>query len=161
MNKAKIETVSFAAGCFWGVEEAFRQMPGIIKTVVGYQGGNNADPTYQQVSSGQTGHAETVQIKYDPDKISFQELLNKFWQLHDPTSINRQGPDVGSQYRSAIFYYSDEQKKIAEQSKNDLTKSGHYSSAIVTEIKEASPFYWAEEYHQQYYQKKGINSCGV
>jgi len=161
MGDKNLQIASLAAGCFWGVEEAFRTMPGVIETAVGYQGGETADPTYQQVSTGQTGHAETLQIKYDPEEISYQDLLNKFFELHDPTSLNRQGLDIGSQYRSAIFYYNDKQKQIAEQTIEDLQNSGEYLDEIVTEVKKAGPFYQAEEYHQQYLQKKGGSGCHI
>lgn len=141
----------FAAGCFWGVEDAFRKTPGVIEAVSGYAGGHTNNPTYEQVCSGTTGHAETVEVEYDPEKISYEELVRTFFALHDPTQMNRQGPDVGTQYRSAIFYTTEEEKVIAEKIKEELAP--RYSAPIATEITEAQTFYPAEEYHQRYFEK--------
>ena len=139
------------AGCFWGIEEMFRKIEGILDTKVGYAGGVLSNPTYQDVCSGNTGHAEVVQIEFDPNKISFNKILDHFWLCHDPTQLNRQGPDIGTQYRSIIFYFTDEQKVIAEESKNNFQKQ--LSSKIVTEILQFTNFFLAEEYHQCYIQK--------
>jgi peptide-methionine (S)-S-oxide reductase len=155
------ETAYFAAGCFWGVEAAFRQMKGVKSTVVGYQGGTTLNPTYQDVCSGQTGHAEVVQVEFDPGEVDYEILLDLFWQNHDPTTLNRQGPDVGTQYRSAIFYKTDEQKEIAEKSKNALGTRGLFRRPIVTEILPAKDFYPAEDYHQQYLEKRGLATCHI
>ena len=141
---------TFAGGCFWGVEEILRKLPGVVETTVGYTGGTTKNPTYEQVKKGNTGHAETVQIIFNPEKTSYEELLNYFFRLHDPTTLNRQGNDRGAQYRSAIFYHNEEQKKIALKVKDEVQKSGKWNGAIVTEIVPASPFYRAEEYHQKY-----------
>jgi len=153
------QTAAFAAGCFWGVEETFRTTPGVVNTTVGYMGGRIGNPTYQQVCSDTTGHAETVLVEYDPRVVSYRELLDIFWKRHDPTTLNRQGPDVGSQYRSVIFYYSDEQKDEALASLKEAQKGRE--KKIVTEIVPAPPFFPAEDYHQRYYQKRGIRSCTV
>lgn len=153
-----MEKATFAAGCFWSVEEAFTHLNGVTKTIVGYTGGHTANPTYEQVCSHTTGYAEAVQVTFDPKKITYEQLLNKFWEIHDPTTLNRQGPDIGSNYRSAIFYHSDEQRKLAEKSKNDLDRSGKLDRPIVTEITQAGPFYKAEEYHQKYHHKHEIAS---
>ncbi len=154
-----MEKATFAAGCFWGVETAFRQVPGVISTEVGYSGGRTKNPTYREVCTDQTGHAEAVRIEFDPAKVSYDELLKIFWECHDPTTLNRQGPDVGSQYRSAIFFHSPEQEAAARVSKEGLEKSGRHSRPIVTEIVPASEFYRAEEYHQQYLVKRGMAHC--
>ncbi len=154
------ETATFAAGCFWGVEELFRHLKGVKNTVVGYTGGHTKNPTYKDVCSDKTGHAEAVQVAYDPEEISYEELLKIFWEGHDPTTPNRQGPDVGSQYRSVIFYSTPNQKMAAERSKKELEKSDKYKSAIVTEIIPAPTFYPAEEYHQQYFEKTG-GACAL
>lgn len=156
-----MEIATFGAGCFWGVEDAFMQIKGVKKTTAGYLGGTMKNPTYKDVCTGNTGHAEVVQIEFDPKIISYKELLDIFWEMHNPTSLNKQGPDVGTQYRSAIFYHSEEQKRIAEQSKAELEKSGKYSKPIVTEITKVSTFYKAEEYHQKYLQKNGLSSCHI
>lgn len=148
---------TFGAGCFWHVEDLFQKTNGVISTNVGYIGGNLANPTYEEVCTDKTGHAEAVQVDYDPDVISYEELLDLFWSNHDPTSLNRQGPDVGYQYRSAIFVHDDEQKKIAEKSKEKLEHSGIFQKPIVTEITPAPEFYKAEEYHQKYFQKHGLS----
>lgn len=155
----KMEKAMFAAGCFWGVEAAFGNVKGIKETVVGYSGGDFKNPTYEDVCSGKTHHAEVVQITYDPKEVSYEELLNVFWNCHDPTTLNRQGPDVGEQYRSAIFYYTPEQKAAAEASKDKLTQSRVYKHPIVTQILPAKTFYRAEEYHQNYLAKQGLAQC--
>ena len=150
------EKATFGAGCFWGVESAFRKMKGMVSTQVGYSGGSFKNPTYEDVCTDGTGHAEVIQVEYDPAQVSYEELLELFWRIHDPTTSNRQGPDVGTQYRSAIFYHSPEQKTAAEASKEKLQKSGRYKKPVVTEITPAPEFYPAEEYHQQYFEKRGI-----
>ncbi|MCB1072787.1 MAG: peptide-methionine (S)-S-oxide reductase MsrA [Chlamydiales bacterium] len=146
-----MEKATFAAGCFWGVEEAFDGVKGVDSTRVGYAGGNKPNPTYKNVCSGDTGHAEVVEILFDPKKISYEELLKIFWKIHDPTTVNRQGPDVGTQYRSAIFTHSSEQEKIAKASKEKI--ASQYDQPIVTQILPATTFYEAEEYHQKYFKK--------
>jgi peptide-methionine (S)-S-oxide reductase len=151
----------FAAGCFWGVEELFRQLPGVVETTVGYIGGTTENPTYEEVCSHTTGHAEAVEVEYDPEKITYEDLLKVFWKGHNPTSLNRQGADVGPQYRSAIFYLDDDQRKIAEASKEALIARREYAEPIKTEITEAGPFYPAEEYHQKYFLKNGGPSCHI
>ncbi|MGD2106243.1 MAG: peptide-methionine (S)-S-oxide reductase MsrA [Nitrosopumilaceae archaeon] len=148
---------TFAAGCFWHVEDLFRKTKGVKSTKVGYTGGNLSNPTYEEVCTDRTGHAEAVEVDYDPDEISYEELLDVFWNNHDPTSLNRQGPDVGIQYRSSIFFHDETQKQIAEKSKEQLESSGKFSKKIVTEINPAPEFYKAEEYHQKYFQKHGIS----
>jgi peptide-methionine (S)-S-oxide reductase len=153
------ETATFAAGCFWGVEAKFRMIPGVADAVVGYSGGRTADPTYKDVCTDQTGHAEVVQVTFDPAIVSYETLVEAFWNLHDPTQVNRQGPDYGTQYRSAIFYHSPEQEAIAKKSKAALEASGKFRKAIATEIAPAGPFYRAEEYHQRYLEKRGAASC--
>ena len=158
-DENKYEKASFAAGCFWGVEEAFRCINGVISTTVGYMGGVTNNPTYNDVCSGTTGHAETVEVTFDPKIISYEDLLNVFWQKHDPTTLNRQGPDIGDQYRSVIFYYNNNQKKLAESSKEKLQESGKYDREIVTQIIPAPKFNPAEDYHQQYLMKRGKKSC--
>jgi peptide-methionine (S)-S-oxide reductase len=151
-----MENATFAAGCFWGVEEKFSNIKGVIKTQVGYTGGKTTNPTYKDVCTDKTGHAEAVQIQYNPDIVSYEQLLETFWNIHDPTQKNRQGPDIGSQYRSAIFYHNNKQKKLAEKSKEKIKKSNKYKNRIVTEIKPVSIFYKAEDYHQQYIKKQRI-----
>ncbi len=148
------EKATFGAGCFWGVEAAFRKLEGVISTSVGYMGGHFPNPSYLDVCARITGHAEVVQIEYDPLVITYEQLLETFWEIHDPTSLNRQGPDRGEQYRSVIFYYTQEQENLARKSKLKLQMSGKYAQDIVTEIKPASNYYLAEEYHQQYFEKK-------
>jgi peptide-methionine (S)-S-oxide reductase len=150
---AGVEKAAFAAGCFWHVEAAFRKIPGVISVTSGYTGGTRPDPTYEEVCSDKTGHAEAVLVEFDPAKVSYEKLLDAFWNEHDPTTLNRQGWDVGSQYRSAIFYYSPAQKAAAIASKERLEKSHRYHDPIVTEILPAGQFYRAEEYHQRYYEK--------
>ena len=152
---------TFAAGCFWGVEDAFRQVRGVTSATVGYTGGTKANPSYKEVCTGATGHAEAVEVEFDPAEVSYLELLATFWKSHDPTTMNRQGPDVGTQYRSAIFFHDAEQEAAARDSKATLEKAGIFKRPIVTEIKPASPFYRAEDYHQQYFEKQGIRSCHV
>lgn len=152
---------TFGAGCFWGVEAAFRQLPGVLSTSVGYLGGTMKEPTYRDVCSGRTGHAEVVQVTYDPDRITYDDLLTVFWDNHNPTTLNRQGPDIGSQYRSAIFYHDDEQKAAAAGSKDERDRSGKFGKPIVTEITPASEYYEAEDYHQQYLEKRGMSSCHI
>jgi peptide-methionine (S)-S-oxide reductase len=151
----------FGAGCFWGVESAFREVEGVVETAVGYSGGMTENPTYEDVCSHTTGHAEVVLVTYDPEKVSYEDLLEVFWKTHNPTQLNRQGPDVGDQYRSAIFYFTEEQKKAAEASRGRLQKSGKYDNDIVTEISPASAFYRAEEYHQQFWEKRGRKGCSL
>jgi peptide-methionine (S)-S-oxide reductase len=155
------EKATFGAGCFWGVEAAFRQVPGVVSTAVGYSGGALPNPTYEQVCTDRTGHAEVVEVEFDPGRVSYDELLRVFWENHDPTQKNRQGPDVGTQYRSAIFFHSPEQREAARRSKEQLEKSGRFSRSIVTEITPASTFYRAEEYHQRYLEKRGQASCKI
>lgn len=159
MFENKLQKATFGAGCFWGVEKIFSQVKGVASTHVGYSGGDFQNPSYKDVCSGKTGHAEVIQVEYDPDIISYEELLNIFWNSHDPTTLNRQGPDIGSQYRSVIFYYTQEQEKIAKESIKKLEESKRYKSKIVTEIKPAKEFYRAEEYHQRYLDKMGISHC--
>lgn len=153
------ELATFAAGCFWGVESLFKQVKGVLETTVGYTGGTVSNPTYRQVCTGITGHAEAVQIKYDPKKVSYEELLSLFWRRHDPTTPNRQGPDVGTQYRSAIFYHDEAQRKAAERSKEEFDRSGVYLKKATTQIVPASTFYEAEDYHQDYFEKQGGGAC--
>jgi peptide-methionine (S)-S-oxide reductase len=153
------EKATFAAGCFWGVEAAFRQVNGVVSTSVGYTGGRVENPTYRCVCSDTTGHAEAVELIYDPKQVSYEQLLDVFWNIHDPTTPNRQGPDVGSQYRSAIFYHNQSQLEAAKASKEKLERSGRFTRPIVTEITPASVFYRAEEYHQRYLEKQGRASC--
>ena len=152
---------TFAAGCFWGVEDAFRQVPGVTSTAVGYIGGTARNPSYKEVCTGRTGHAEAVEIDFDPTKVSYLELLATFWKSHDPTTVNRQGPDVGTQYRSAIFFHDAGLEKDARESKVVLTEKGVCKRPIVTEIVPAAEFYKAEDYHQQYFEKQGIRSCHI
>ena len=151
----------FAAGCFWGVEATFRQVPGVVSTRVGYIGGHTANPTYKEVCTDGTGHAEAVEIEYDPARVSYDQLLDIFWENHDPTQLNRQGPDWGTQYRSVIFFTSPEQEQAAKTSKQKREKSGAYRKPIVTQIVPQAPFYAAEDYHQQYLEKRGLASCHI
>ncbi|GAC1304659.1 MAG: peptide-methionine (S)-S-oxide reductase MsrA [Vulcanimicrobiaceae bacterium] len=150
------ETATFAAGCFWGIEAAFRELPGVLDAVSGYTGGHSDAPTYRDVCSGRTGHAEAVDVLFDPARITYDELLATFWTLHDPTTRDRQGPDVGSQYRSAIFYHGAAQRALAEASKRRESAAGRHRAEIVTEILPAQTFYPAEAYHQRYFEKNGI-----
>lgn len=154
-----MEKATFGAGCFWGVEAAFRKIPGVQATAAGYMGGSLASPTYHDVCTDRTGHAEVVQVEYDPAHVSYDDLLRVFWENHDPTTLNRQGPDVGTQYRSVIFYHTPEQEAAAKASKDALAKSGAYRRPIVTEITPAREFWQAEEYHQQYLEKRGLAHC--
>ncbi len=155
------KTATFAAGCFWGVEETFRGIKGVLVTEVGYSGGAMPNPTYRDVCTDRTGHAESVRVSYDPKQVSYEQILDIFWKNHDPTQFNRQGPDHGTQYRSSIFYADADQKKLAEASKTKLDKSGKYKKLVVTEIVPAAPFYRAEEYHQRYLEKTGHATCHV
>jgi peptide-methionine (S)-S-oxide reductase len=149
----------FGAGCFWGVEAAFRQLEGVTATAVGYAGGHVENPTYEQVCRKGTGHAEVVRVEYDPGQLGYEDLLDVFWNKHDPTQLNRQGPDIGDQYRSVIFYYGDEQKQLAESTRQALDASGKYRKPVVTQIEPAPTFYMAEDYHQQYLEKRGLSTC--
>lgn len=155
------ETATFAAGCFWGVEETFLTTPGVVDTAVGYTGGTVTNPSYEQVCTNATGHAEAVQMTFDPSKVSYEQLLKIFWECHDPTQKNRQGPDVGPQYRSAIFFHSPEQEEIAKKLKDALEKSGKFGKQIATEITPAAEFYRGEEYHQKYLRKNGRAACNI
>ena len=152
------EKATFAAGCFWGVEAAFRQVPGVVDAISGYTGGTTSTPTYEQVCSHTTGHAEAVEVTFDPSMVSYERLLEVFWSIHNPTTKDRQGLDLGSQYRSAVFYHNEAQRSAAERVKAQLTKSGRHGRPIVTEITPASTFWKAEEYHQRYHEKHG-GSC--
>lgn len=152
---------TFGAGCFWGVEESFRRIPGVRETAVGYSGGNVPNPTYEDVCTDQTGHAEVVQVDYDADRVAYDELLEVFWSNHDPTQLNRQGPDVGTQYRSAVFFHTPEQEAAARASKERLEKSGRLRRPIATVIEPAATFWRAEDYHQRYLEKRGLGSCHV
>jgi peptide-methionine (S)-S-oxide reductase len=156
-----MEKATFGAGCFWGVEAAFRQVPGVTGTRVGYAGGTVENPTYEQVCTDRTGHAEAVEVEYDPERVSYDELLEVFWANHDPTTRNRQGPDVGSQYRSVVFFHSPEQEEAARKSISRYDAQGRWRSPIVTEVVEAPAFYEAEDYHQRYLEKRGRASCTV
>ena len=156
-----LEIATFAAGCFWGVEAVFAQVDGVVSTTVGYTGGSVERPSYEQVCTGLTGHAEAVRVEFDPDLVSYGELLDIFWENHDPTTTNRQGPDVGDQYRSAVFFHSLEQEQLAREKRDSLDASGRYRNPVVTEIVPATEFYPAEEYHQDYYMKHGMLGCGT
>lgn len=159
---SRTEIATFGAGCFWGVEAAFREVKGVTNTTVGFMGGISKNPTYKEVCADTTGHAEAIQVEYDPSQISYDKLLDLFWDIHNPTTPNRQGPDVGAQYRSVIFYYTPEQEKAARQSKEKLEKLRKFKGKIVTDIMPAGEFYKAEEYHQQYYKKQGIKpTCNI
>jgi len=152
----KMQKATFGAGCFWGVEAAFRKISGVLSTSAGYMGGTLENPTYKDVCTDKTGHAEVVEVIFDPSLVSYDQLLTRFWEIHDPTTLNRQGPDIGTQYRSVIFCYNAEQESAARASKEYLQKTGRYKRNIVTEITRASTFYRAEEYHQQYLEKQGV-----
>jgi peptide-methionine (S)-S-oxide reductase len=156
-----MQKATFAAGCFWGVEATFRQLPGVVSTRVGYTGGHSQNPTYKEVCTDRTGHAEAVEVEFDPLKVPYRDLLKVFWENHDPTQVNRQGPDWGTQYRTAIFFHSPEQQAEAEASKQSLEKAHRYAKPIATEIVPAVTFYPAEDYHQQYLEKRGLASCHV
>lgn len=154
-----METATFGAGCFWGVEARFRQVPGVLDTAVGFMGGSKDNPSYQEVCTDRTGHAEVVQVTFDPATVTYVQLLKVFWEVHDPTQLNRQGPDVGTQYRSAIFFHSEQQKTAAEAALRELEASGAYTEPIATEIVPAGTFWRAEEYHQRYLEKRGLGRC--
>ncbi len=156
-----MEKAMFGAGCFWGVEATFRQLPGVSDVAVGYAGGHLDNPTYEDVCSGKTGHAEVIEVTFDPDQVKYETLLDTFWRCHNPTTLNRQGPDIGTQYRSAIYYYNDEQRKIATHSKSAMEDTGAFRKPIVTEITVAAPFYRGEEYHQRYLEKRGLAHCHI
>lgn len=155
------EKATFGAGCFWGVEETFRNLDGVINTAVGYAGGSKSNPSYEDVCSDETGHAEVVEVEFDPERISYDRLLEVFWSNHNPTELNRQGPDVGTQYRSVVFYHSPQQKMAAEASKEALSRSGKFNRPVVTAIEPAPKFWQAEEYHQRYLQKRGQTHCAI
>jgi peptide-methionine (S)-S-oxide reductase len=152
---------TFGAGCFWGIEAAFRRVPGVLDAAVGYSGGRTQNPSYQDVCTDTTGHAEVVQVTFDPEKVSYDQLLEVFWTIHDPTQVNRQGPDYGKQYRTAIFFHSPEQEAAAKKSKQALEASGKLRRPVATEITPAGPFWRAEEYHQRYLEKRGAASCHI
>ncbi len=154
-----MKKATFGAGCFWGVEETFRRLPGVTATAVGYEGGNLPNPTYQDVCNDETGHAEVVEVDYDPEVIAYGQLLEAFWAAHDPTTMNRQGPDHGTQYRSAVFYHDEDQRQVAEGSKQRLQESGRFKRPVVTQIAPAAAFWRAEDYHQQYLAKRGRSNC--
>ena len=156
-----MDKATFGAGCFWGVEAAFRQVKGVTSTTVGYAGGTLKKPTYKDVCTDKTGHAEVVQVEYDPSQVSYEDLLNVFWRVHDPTQLNRQGPDIGTQYRSVIFFHTPQQEAAARASKEALQKSRAFKKPIVTEILPAPEFYRAEDYHQQYLEKRGLAQCRI
>ena len=157
----KTEIATFGAGCFWGVEAAFRQIKGVKATAAGYMGGRLENPTYEDVCYRDTGHAEVVEVQFDPVQVSYETLLNVFWENHDPTTLNRQGPDIGEQYRSAVFFNTPEQQTAAEASKEQLERDGRFRRPIVTEIVPAGAFYKAEDYHQQYLEKRGLSTCHI
>ena len=160
-QNAMNEKATFAAGCFWGVEATFRKIDGVVEAAVGYIGGTLENPTYEDICAGTTGHAEAIEVTFDPSKVTFDQLLDVFWANHNPTTLNRQGPDVGSQYRSAIFFHTQPQRDAAGASKEKLDASDRFASPIVTEITPASTFYRAEEYHQRYLEKHGRSSCSI
>ncbi|HET8912146.1 MAG TPA: peptide-methionine (S)-S-oxide reductase MsrA [Ktedonobacteraceae bacterium] len=156
-----MQKATFGAGCFWGVEAEYRQIQGVRATAVGYEGGKLENPSYKDVCSNRTGHAEVVEVEFDPEHVSYETLLNVFWENHDPTTLNRQGPDVGTQYRSVIFFHSPEQQAAAEASKAKLEQAHRFKRPIVTQIVPAETFYKAEDYHQQYLEKRGLSSCKI
>lgn len=156
-----MQKATFGAGCFWGVEAAFRQIEGVTATAVGYSGGTLENPTYRDVCTDRTGHAEVVEVEYDPARVSYDDLLRVFWDSHDPTTLNRQGPDVGTQYRSVIYFHTPEQEAAAAASKEKLERSGRFKRPIVTAIAPAGTFYRAEDYHQQYLEKRGLATCRI
>jgi len=155
------ELATFGAGCFWGVEADFRDIPGVIDAAAGYMGGTLDNPTYQDVCTDKTGHAEVVQVQFDPARVSYEQLVEAFWKLHDPTQLNRQGPDYGKQYRSVIFFHTPEQERFARASKEKLAQSRRFARPVVTAIEPASPFWRAEEYHQRYLEKRGLRHCHI
>lgn len=155
------EKATFGAGCFWGVEANFREIDGVIDAVSGYEGGHTVNPTYKDVCTDRTGHAEVVEVEYDPAKVNYDKLLDVFWTSHDPTQVNRQGPDTGTQYRTVIFFHTPEQEQAARASKSRLEASGRFRRPIATAIEPAQPFYRAEEYHQQYLAKRGLRHCHI
>jgi peptide-methionine (S)-S-oxide reductase len=157
----KTEKATFGAGCFWGVEETFRNLKGVLATAVGYAGGTKENPTYEDVCTDKTGHAEVVEVEFDPSQITYDQLLDVFWSNHNPTTVNRQGPDVGTQYRSAIFYHSPEQKAAAEAARKKIDSSGRFRQPVVTQIEPAPKFWRAEEYHQRYLEKRGRSHCAI
>lgn len=157
---ATVKRATFGAGCFWGVQAAFDRIKGVVCTQVGYMGGWTENPTYEDVCTNRTGHAEVVDLRYDPERVSYEQLLEAFWNMHDPTTPNRQGPDVGMQYRSVVFYHDEEQRRAAEAMKERLTKSGRFTRPVVTEIVPAKPFWRAEEYHQKYHERRG-GACRI
>lgn len=156
-----MQKATFGAGCFWGVEAEYRQIQGVRATAVGYEGGKLENPSYKDVCSNRTGHAEVVEVEFDPERVSYETLLNVFWENHDPTTLNRQGPDIGTQYRSVIFFHSPEQQAAAEASKAKLEQAHRFKRPIVTQIVPAETFYKAEDYHQQYLEKRGLSSCKI
>ncbi len=156
-----MEKATFGAGCFWGVESTFRELPGVIDAAVGYEGGQTANPTYKDVCTDRTGHVEVVEVEFDPEQITYEQLLDVFWSTHDPTQVNRQGPDIGTQYRSVVFYHSPEQQHMAIESKSRLDNSGKFRQPIATAIEPAQTFYRAEDYHQQYLAKRGLRHCHI
>lgn len=158
---ATTQTATFAAGCFWGPEAAFRRIPGVIASTSGYAGGDVDNPTYRQVCTDTTGHAEVVQVEFDPTVVSYQQLLDAFFQMHDPTQVGRQGPDIGSQYRSAIFYHTEEQGRLARETVKRLEDEKRYPRAIATEITPAPQFWRAEDYHQRYLERRGLDNCHI
>lgn len=155
------EKATFGAGCFWGIEVTYAQIDGVTSTAVGFMGGKTKDPSYEDVCTDTTGHAEVVQVEFDPQVVSYEQLLDVFWRSHDPTQVNRQGPDVGTQYRSAVFFHSPEQEDTARRSKAELERAGRFKRPIATEIEPAATFYRAEEYHQRYLEKRGLAQCTV
>ncbi|HPM54028.1 MAG TPA: peptide-methionine (S)-S-oxide reductase MsrA [Methanoculleus sp.] len=161
VQEKKIERATFGAGCFWGIEETFREVRGVVDTAVGFMGGSTENPTYPDVCTGKTGHTEVVQVTYDPGEVSYRDLLNVFWNAHDPTTLNRQGPDIGTQYRSVIFYHTTEQEAEARASRAAVEQSGRFRRHVVTAIEPAGTFWRAEEYHQQYFAKHGGGHCRV
>ena len=160
-NDTENKKAVFAAGCFWGVESTFQQMDGVKSTTVGYIGGKVKNPSYELVCTGITGHAEAVEVVYNPNEVKFEKLVDAFFELHDPTTLNRQGPDIGTQYRSAAYFSNDDEKQIIESKINALNESGKFSSKVVTEVEPILDFYDAEEYHQDYYKKRGIDGCAI
>lgn len=156
-----VEKATFGAGCFWGVESTFREVDGVVDAAVGYEGGHTTNPSYKDVCTDMTGHAEVIELDFDPSKVSYEKLLDIFWNSHDPTQVNRQGPDFGTQYRTVIFFHTPEQEKAAKQSKEALEKSGRFSRPVATQIVPAQTFYRAEDYHQQYLAKRGLRHCHV